>query len=513
MNNLSVVRALVGAQGTWSESRRNAINSFQRYTFTKNEGDYFAIREALTIPEGGYYARIELLKEHPNLEIIKKTLIQGKIPESDVDMAIILLRNFNWIPYVKEALQKWKEGDESLMAFIVLVHDYHQIVTSGSPNAKKAIELIEQINKLNNQVTLKEKQFSSSMAEGAKWMDNLVLLFLFFIFVTVEITGLTLTVITGRGISNGLSDLNKIAHEFGEGNFDRELTIKSQDEIGQLSSSINKMGSLLKKSYESLRESHQQLEIKVDERTMELASKSEENVRLYKKAKKALKMRDEFLSIANHELRTPLTSLGLQLHILNRTVNDKNADIEKMKVMVANTSRLFKKISSLHNVLMDLSQIELGSFELKLEEGDLVAIVNESISQLILEATRNGSVVELTSPETIVGKFDIVRTGQVITNLLSNAIKYGEGKPIEVALRVDDDEAIISVKDNGPGIPLDKQAIIFERFERIITDQSRSGMGLGLYISKQVIEAHGGALELTSLPGAGATFIAKIPLG
>lgn len=514
MNDLSVVKSFFMARSVWSDSRKNAVANFQRYTFTKNEKDYLAIREALRPPEGGYYARIELQKEHPNRQIIRNGLLQGKFQESDVDTAIALLRNLSWAPFIKSSLKAWEEGDEHLLTFKKLVEEYHQLVLSGSSNSKRSMELIEEVNKLNEHVKKEEDRFSGAMRTGAKWLVNIVLLLLFFVFVTVEVIGITLTFFTGRSISNGLNELVKISQEFGDGNFNRELEIKSQDEIGQLSSSINKMGSLLKKSYENLLESHQQLEIKVEARTTELLAKSEENAKLYNRANRALKIRDEFLSIANHELRTPLTSLGLQLRILNRTINEENIDIEKTREMVANTNRLFRKLSSLHNVLMDLSQIELGNFELKLETSDLVLIASDSVSQLTLEAIRTGSVVEFNSPQTIMGKFDVVRTGQVITNLLTNAIKYGEGKPIEVALRIDDDGgAILSVRDNGHGIPVDKQAVIFERFERIITDHSRAGMGLGLYISKQVVEAHGGVMKVTSLPGKGATFIAKFPLG
>ncbi len=514
MTNLSAVRAFVGGEGSWSKGQKNALYLFQRYALTNNEKDYLAIQETLKIPEGDRQARIELQKDDPNMELVHAGFLAGKIHPDDHEATINLLRRFYWVSFITSAIESWTKGDELLVKFKDAADEYHHLVTSGEKNSLRAKEILETIDDLNDQLSAEEAKFSTVLGEGSRWLERVVFMSLFFIVITVESIGLSLTFITSRMISRGLNDLNRVAEEFSVGNFNRQLTVTSKDEIGTLTSSINKMGNMLKKSYSELRDSHFELEKKVIKRTAELASTSDENVKLYNKAKEALTIRDEFLSIANHELRTPLTALTLQLHSLERSINAKDDEIklEHVRDIVKKSNRLVKKLSTLQDLLMDLTQIQFGKLELKLEKADLVVIAQDCVSQLTLEANRAGSKIVVDAPAALYGQFDVVRVGQVITNLLSNAIKYGEGKAIQLILKNENEKAVIIVKDNGPGIPQENQEKIFERFERASLDHSLSGMGLGLYISKQIVEAFDGTLTVQSKVGEGASFKVEFPL-
>jgi signal transduction histidine kinase len=111
-----------------------------------------------------------------------------------------------------------------------------------------------------------------------------------------------------------------------------------------------------------------------------------------------------------------------------------------------------------------------------------------------------------------VGRWDRLRLERVLTNLLSNALKYGRGQPVEVRVRRVGELARLEVRDHGPGIPLEEQPYVFERFKRVSSAVEKAGFGLGLYIVRQLVEAHGGTTRVESVPGEGAAFIVELPL-
>lgn len=228
----------------------------------------------------------------------------------------------------------------------------------------------------------------------------------------------------------------------------------------------------------------------------------------------AVDAREEFLSIASHELKTPLTALNLQLQLLRKFANKQPIDSKRLTLMSSEAFENSQQLSHLIDELLDLTRINAGKIELKKQEMDLNDAIAEIISIMSEEARQKGSPVEITKSKSIVGMWDPTRIKQIIMNLLSNAIKYGEGKPIEVAVSVDHkmERAKLLIRDHGMGIPRDMQAKIFDRFARAVSDTQISGLGLGLYIVQQIVEAHGGLIHVESEPGNGSTFIVELPL-
>jgi signal transduction histidine kinase len=145
------------------------------------------------------------------------------------------------------------------------------------------------------------------------------------------------------------------------------------------------------------------------------------------------------------------------------------------------------------------------------QDTDLVEIVNEVVARRSSEIDTTGCDVTVKSPASLVGYWDRIYLSQVVMNLLSNAVKYGEGKPIEIEVEELDGTARLSVTDHGIGIEPENAEKIFLRFQRGVPATSYGGFGLGLWISKQLIEAMGGAIRLDSKPGQGATFTVTIP--
>nr|BDT29724.1 HAMP domain-containing histidine kinase [Bacteriovorax sp. HI3] len=514
MGNLSAVRAFVGGEASWSKAQKNAVYRFQRFALTKDEADYRAFHEALKIPDGDRAARLELEKPNPNMEKVLAGFVQGRIHPDDVPSVVNMLKRFNRVSYIAKAVSAWKEGDALLVKLRNTVDEYYGLVLEGGTNQLRMQKCLDEVVHINNELTKIEEIFSSTLGEGSRWMERLIFMILVILVITVESIGLTLTFFTSKAISKGLSNLNDITTEFGRGNFERRLVVDSSDELGQLNQSVNRMGDLLQKSYSDLRLSHKDLELKVQERTAALEAIATQNSELYKEARTAVKMRDDFLSIASHELRTPLTALNLQIYLLEKSVSEEEGpmDKEQVKKLTARSMTLVKKLATLQGVLMDLAQIRVGKLEIKKEQADLAVLVNDCIAQLATQAIRSGSELVLERSEMTVGEMDPIRMSQVVTNLLTNAMKYGERKPVRVKVFKENSNAVVVVQDEGLGVPLEKQEQIFERFERASDDPGVSGLGLGLYISKQIVEAHNGKIFIESVIGKGSSFIMKFPL-
>jgi len=230
---------------------------------------------------------------------------------------------------------------------------------------------------------------------------------------------------------------------------------------------------------------------------------------------KAVRDRDDFLSIASHELRTPLTTLQLEIERLMRSLDRraefalatgrlaKNAEVANMQ-----TSRLITLVDE----LLDVSRVASGRLEIHPVELDLCELVDDVVQRLRPSLEAAGCPLELAMHTKAIGVWDMVRIEQVITNLLSNAIKYGAGRPIELWVTCEKGSACLRVKDHGIGIAPGDHARIFQRFERAASTSNYGGFGLGLWISREIAAAHGGSIELESSPGAGATFTLRLPL-
>lgn len=227
-------------------------------------------------------------------------------------------------------------------------------------------------------------------------------------------------------------------------------------------------------------------------------------------AEEAVRLRDEFLLVASHELRTPLTSLQLAIERLTRQLRDDAAPAVKRALEVC--LRQTQRMGGLVEVLLDVGRIRAGSLELNRRPVDLGALVEDVMSQLAEPLARSGSALIVHVTEPVVGSWDGARLEQVVTNLLSNALKFGEGRPIELRVERSRDTARLTVTDQGIGIPPDAQARIFERFGRAVSPHHYGGLGLGLFIVRAIVEAHGGRIDVVSAPGRGSTFTVELPL-
>lgn len=245
---------------------------------------------------------------------------------------------------------------------------------------------------------------------------------------------------------------------------------------------------------------------------------AQERKRLIEQLQESLRVRDEFLAIASHELRTPLTPLWLHFRLIQKVLPELKLEQFPEVARIFKSFDVYKeqlsRLTTLAENLLDISKIQSGAFELNLQDQvDLGAIISKVSGQFLAPMEKAGCHLNVEiKDDSLRVRADPERIAQVVGNLLSNAAKYGSGKPVEVTMYREADWAKVTVQDHGMGIRLADQKRIFGRFERASSYRSFGGLGLGLFISNEIIRRHGGSIHVKSSPGEGALFSIWLPL-
>jgi signal transduction histidine kinase len=231
-----------------------------------------------------------------------------------------------------------------------------------------------------------------------------------------------------------------------------------------------------------------------------------DNARLLEATRRAVHVREEFLRVASHELRTPLAALRLSTESLLRAAElDRAISPEILNRCLRRVLGSTVRLEQLTAELLDVTRIEQGRLELDRAEIKLDAVVRDTVDRLQLAEVS----IECAAP--VVGWWDRSRLDQVVTNLMTNAAKFGAGKPIAIRINQTGDDALLAVSDHGIGIDPARRPFVFDRFERAVSSSSYGGLGLGLYIARSIVVAHGGTITVDSEPGVGSTFTVKLP--
>ena len=229
---------------------------------------------------------------------------------------------------------------------------------------------------------------------------------------------------------------------------------------------------------------------------------------------RALRMRDEFMSMVVHELRTPLSVLAMEVRVRQHQVAAGNGTFfsaENLSRMFERDQRQVRSLTRLIDDMLDVSQIQHGKLSIRRGRCDLAAMLRRVVAEV--QGQRSDVPITLgTDGADVVGEWDEFRLEQVVVNLLTNALRYGAGKPVRVELEQLPGAAAIRVTDQGVGIAPDDRARVFEQFVRVGDRMRTPGLGLGLYITKQLVEAHGGTISVESTLGEGSTFTVALPI-
>lgn len=220
----------------------------------------------------------------------------------------------------------------------------------------------------------------------------------------------------------------------------------------------------------------------------------------------AVRARDEFIAIAAHELRNPLNVFHLSMQLLYR----RFGQVEGIRDILNRSQFQLNRLNMLVERLLDVSRIRSGKYELHSETFDLSDLIREVVARFAEQYPK--APIALEAERSVCGIWDRGRLDQAITNLLSNAIKYGQNKAIHVGVATAGDEAVVSVTDHGIGLAAGDVTRIFDQFERAVPNATSEGFGLGLWITRQIAQAHSGSVTATGEPGRGSTFTLRLPI-
>ena len=229
---------------------------------------------------------------------------------------------------------------------------------------------------------------------------------------------------------------------------------------------------------------------------------------------RAVRMRDEFMSMVSHEMRTPLNTLFLEAQVRKMHLRRNNLSAfgpEPLAAMVERDERQIQALIRLIDDMLDVTRLRRGTLSITPKRFDIAQTLRGIIENFCQQAAAADCPLALEAPATLVVELDEFRIEQVVANLLTNAFRYGPAKPVQVRLAERDAGLEITVQDQGRGIAPEDQQRIFEQFERAVDNKVSAGLGLGLFIVRQIVEAHGGRISVQSQPGAGSTFTVWLP--
>jgi signal transduction histidine kinase len=229
----------------------------------------------------------------------------------------------------------------------------------------------------------------------------------------------------------------------------------------------------------------------------------------------AVRMRDDFMSIVSHEVRTPLNGLILETQLRKLHLAKGNVaafTLDKLSAMVDRDERQIKSLIRLIEDMLDVSRIRTGKLSIRPSRFDLVQLVSNLLESFSAQISNAESTLSFTAEGPVMGTWDEFRIEQVVVNLLTNALRYGSHNPIDVRVYCDGGQARVDVLDHGIGVSEENQKRIFQQFERVSANHVIAGLGLGLFISEQIVAAHGGSISIDSEEGKGSLFRVSLPL-
>lgn len=484
MNTLSSVRAFVMGEGLWSKAQKDAILSLYQYASTRDESFYNDFHSHLRVPRGDRHARLNLQRNPPDIAQVRDGFLRGGNHEDDLDGMIRLLLRFNNISYIAVAIQAWTDADLIMDQVISGAHELHEHLQTKTPDPAVIGAVLRRINTANAKLTELETTFSSSLGNGSRWLEWLLMFLLTCTVLTVEGTGLYLTFRFSSHLSRSLNELRDVAQEVGRGNFSVSAKVESTDELGQLAAAVNKMS--------------QDLRVNIGGR---------------RQAETASEIKSIFLANTSHEIRSPLgIILGfaeiLRQPGLSREEHDKYLDI------IEQTGRSLGRVI---DDILDISKVESGHLDIEHSEFPLAEFIVDLKSLFEFKVSQRFNKIEFISEGDVATDAtvvtDRVRLQQILVNLIGNANKFTEHGHIAVRYGFINGKVFFRVSDTGIGLEPEQEQRLFNVFSQ--ADQSTGrrfgGTGLGLVLSKKIANAMGGDVILEhSQAGKGSTFLATV---
>ncbi|WP_214070854.1 response regulator [Mucilaginibacter sp. dw_454] len=497
VNTLSAVRSYVEGEGLWSKAQKDAVYHLRIYTFSHDEKDYQDFLDFLKVPLGDRKARLELAKPEPDFATARQGFIEGRNHPDDVDGMIKLIRRFHDVYYIHRAFVIWGQAESKMEQLIPLGEKLHVMISSKSASQADINKVLTQTEFINRKLTKLEDDFSFTLGEGSRWLENIVLRILLALSLTIGTTSILITVSVSRGIEKGLKAIIDGAALIRKGLFGTRVQVYSKDEIGVLATAFNEMT------------------ITLEYNMMDLKNAEDNLIKERDRAEASEKVKQLFLANMSHEIRTPMNAILGFARLLEEALTDKEL-LEYIHIIIKSGDDLLVIL----NDILDFSRIEAGKVNFEQQPFSLKSTVDSILLMMESKAQQKNlrikSNIDQVIPKILIG--DSVRLSQIMLNLVSNAIKFSDNGEIDIAITMVDENSqnlIIDfvIKDTGIGIPLEMQGKIFESFEQATTDTIRKfgGTGLGLSIAKQLVEMQDGKIFVKSEPNKGSEFYFRLP--
>lgn len=496
ITTLSAVRSYVGGEGLWSKAQKDAILNLREYAYSHDEADYLAFQKFLEVPYGDKAGRIELEKANPDYAVVRKSLLQGRNHPEDIDGMAKLLRRFYNVSYLKKAFTAWAKAEPALDELVAIGEQLHALVRRGGSREEISVLLFD-IDRLNIEVTKLEDNFSLTLGEGARWLENLVLKTVLALSLTIGLTSVLIAISINRNLKRGVDAIISGSELIRGGSLKTRVPVYSLDEIGMVATAFNEMTETLDRNIQELKTTEEQM--KCEKR----------------RAEKSEHAKHQFLINMSHEMRTPLNAiLGFARH-LEKAAKDKDQR-ESVQMIIESGDHLLITL----NDILDFTKIETGEirfvnapFQVSNSVKSTVQLIQQNAGLKKIELHYS---VDPSIPDTIYG--DGPRLSQILLGLASNALKFTEQGSIDISAKTVHKEnkkitIEFRVKDTGIGIPKDKQEKIFDLFEQASNEMTRKfgGTGIGLSIVKHLVALQHGEISVSSIPGEGSEFCFRLP--
>lgn len=487
MDILSSVRAFVGGEGRWSKAQKDAIQSLHRYALSNDRKDYFDFQQHLKVNFGDRTARIELQKEHPNMDKVRAGFIEGGIHPHDIDGLVRLFRRFHQFYYLDHAIQIWSDADSHLSELVKAAEELDVAIQSRPRSEKEVLAALDKVDALNSELTKLENEFSAVLAEGSRWMEGLLKYLLIFAVLVVESTGLYLTFAFSRHFGRTIREMSAVAKNVGTRDFSKTVPVHSSDELGQLAVTINKMIQDLKSS---------------------LGQKQ--------KAENENQTKSLFLANMSHEIRTPLgVILGL-----TEALKQGGLSAEDQKHFIETIERTGLDLRQIINDILDLSKVEAGYLEIEKQNFSLSQFISELHDALSARAIKNENKLIFACDQSDVQIPDLIsadrgRLRQILINVIGNALKFTKNGMVTVRFWIANQTLYFRVTDTGIGMTANQAEQLFQAFAQVDASPNRKfgGTGLGLFLSRQLAKLMGGNVILEkSEPSLGSSFLISVEI-
>jgi signal transduction histidine kinase len=536
LNTLSSLRAYVGGEGLWSKAQKDAVFHLYRYGVARTDQDYRLFEQFMRVPLGDAKTRLELLKATPNIDVAREGFLEGRNHPDDVDGMISLFIDFSNVSYIRKAIDIWSDAQPMAHQLLTIAQKLREEIQSPHPSQDRIDQLLTSVYTIDRQLTKLEDDFSFTLGKASRWLESVVLRLLFATALTVETTGLLLTISVSRAIQQGLTSIIRAAKAFSTGQFGARAKVLSRDEIGVVATSFNEMADNLQKRVSELAELNRDKEHEIAEReraeTELRAACGQLEVALRElKSETAERLRAEEMLRQSEKMKALGQLTGGIAHDFNNLLGVIIGSVEFLMDAVRGSpehTELAREIlnSALSGSLLTRRLLAVARNQpLRPQRVDLNALLQDNVAMLRRTLGEAIHIEATRSPDLWCTSADPSQIGDALLNLALNArdaMPQGGSLTIEAAnFHLDargaapysemreDDYVVLTVADTGVGMP---EAVVRQAVEPFFTTKPPSaGSGLGLSMAYGFAKQSGGHLDIESAVGVGTKVRLYLP--